>query len=553
MKSKKSNLIKVSIFLCLITLFMTNCDNDEIMHETSINNQFIESERIPFNNTQHFSRLEDKIDKFNIKLETLKTQKDNNASAVEILTEDVLYTSYANTHTYTFILVRDNPVYWLENVVLHYNTETDNYNEYLIQYTFDENLLLDISNDEEFENSEYVNIINLEEGFFNQNQKSGCTWTSETVWQNCSEDQHGEWNFGEWGDCRANIRPSVYQQWSMNCESIDAGPSVGGGTTPDGNGNSGGGGGNSNVVSNPLTNPPCPISSGNFGIVNSSGGCVKPRIEDDDCTNNYYNDLSSNSPFNLDTSELCDRIHPLPQGNSLEARRLRCVYEKLTESPKFKTLFENTFDQSENINIKFEIVDFNPASNGNVASGRTDMGDPPSIRHQTIQMDRGHLLSDHPLSTAQTIIHEALHAFINVKVAQCIDDPTTTTTFNDINELNQLTFDELLNDFAIDCDVANLLDHRLMYNRMVDVMNEMLNEVFNDLVATEDLNPPYWMADGTQFNWNDAMHYLNLSGLQEANEYIEDNVANPNIEQLVIDYTNKINDDSFGFNHETCN
>ncbi len=96
---------------------------------------------------------------------------------------------------------------------------------------------------------------------------------------------------------------------------------------------------------------------------------------------------------------------------------------------------------------------------------------------------------------------------------------------------------EVLNDFYLDCTNLNLNDHRLMYNQMLNVMDEMLQEVFDDLVLADDQNlilgpyntynvPP---NDGQHtFNWNDAIHHLNLLGLHKAKEYIEDAVGYPN-------------------------
>ena len=269
-------------------------------------------------------------------------------------------------------------------------------------------------------------------------------------------------------------------------------------------------------------------------------------------------ELSLNSPFNLDTSGLDDNILPLPDDGSPEAIKLKCIYEKLAQSPKFKQLFVDTFGQSENVNVKFEIVDFN-AVNGVTADGATD-ANVLDVRMQTIKLDRGKLLSNHPLIVAQTIIHEALHAFINVKQVYCHNNGIIATGTNQtyITNLNQLTFDELLNDFYIDCAVNQ---HRLMYNQMVNAMDEMLEDVFNNLIAPEDQdltnNPQYMYGvppnDGQHtFNWQDAFHYFNLNGLQQATEYQQDILQDPATPFLVGKYSIYINDPS-RFNQNSCN
>jgi len=70
----------------------------------------------------------------------------------------------------------------------------------------------------------------------------------------------------------------------------------------------------------------------------------------------------------------------------------------------------------------------------------------------------------------------------------------------------------------------------LEFNRMVNEINEILEEVFDDLVALEDQdlsNNPIYMfppPNGIQhaFNWQDAMHYMNLNGLKKAKEYLDE-------------------------------
>jgi len=63
---------------------------------------------------------------------------------------------------------------------------------------------------------------------------------------------------------------------------------------------------------------------------------------------------------------------------------------------------------------------------------------------------------------------------------------------------------------------------------MLDVMdNILLQEVFDDLIALEDINTNFELNSSYDFNWNDAIHYLNISGLDKAKEYIEDAIGYP--------------------------
>ena len=120
----------------------------------------------------------------------------------------------------------------------------------------------------------------------------------------------------------------------------------------------------------------------------------------------------------------------MPDDGTPEAEKLKCIYNKLTQSPKFKSLFVDTFEESENVNVKFEIDDLPVQSNGQIPDGLTH-ANTLDVREQTIKLDRGKLLDNHPLQVAQTIIHEALHAFINVKQVECVETGQPVT-YDDI-------------------------------------------------------------------------------------------------------------------------
>ena len=101
---------------------------------------------------------------------------------------------------------------------------------------------------------------------------------------------------------------------------------------------------------------------------------------------------------------------------------------------------------------------------------------------------------------------------------------------------------------------------------MLTVMDEMLTEVLNDLVAPEDISASFEINSSYNFNWNDAIHYLNIGGLERTTEYIEDAIGkpnltppippnNPNLAFLNLMYNTLVNCNTCNdsFNHNTCN
>jgi len=230
-----------------------------------------------------------------------------------------------------------------------------------------------------------------------------------------------------------------------------------------------------------------------------------------------------------------------------------CIYNKLAQSSNFKDLFIDTFNESTDMHITFKLSNSFPDSQSAVTS-------PDSLNsasHQTITLNANHITTKHPLTIAQTIIHETLHAFLNYKQANGECDSTNLSP--SIYDLESLTLGELLNDFNYNCIENATNDHNLMFNLLIPVMVQQLNEVFNSLVATEDLDPTlffYPPPNGNQhsFTWENAIYYMSLEGLEEANSYTSTTTEIPNYstsEALKQEYHILINNSST-FNHSTC-
>ena len=255
------NYLKLGILLFGISLFMINCNNDDqsIIDESQKEQTtpLILSQKIPFSEAMHFNKLETKINEIKDKLNnsSIQNRVEENEDII-ILTDEVSYTTYASTYTYTFKVLRAQPQAFIENIVLHYNIESDNYDEYLVQYHISADEFINLNSGEFLESSENVTIIDLENGFFDSNtQARGCDRVCNTIYTDCSSGEHHSGNVGSWGSCTASESPSAYQSCTVICDEISAGDSsTGGGMSPSG-------GGSSAVVSNPFPTEPCDSNS----------------------------------------------------------------------------------------------------------------------------------------------------------------------------------------------------------------------------------------------------------------------------------------------------
>ena len=296
--------------------------------------------------------------------------------------------------------------------------------------------------------------------------------------------------------------------------------------------------------------------------------CITDAINsifDDDCSisDDAFNSIySTNSPFNVDLSLVrasCDNDNiDLSQVES--NAKFMCVYNKLAESPKFKTLFIDTFgEENSEMNVKFELVTLsNPNAAANITS---DVNNPTEI---TIAFNKTRIDNNHPLTTASDIIHEAIHAFLRYKAHECNGDS--------IPALNTQNLSETLNNYNYDCSIATD-QHDLMFNNLIPTMTDMLAEVLNDLVASSDMNyfHNFWWndditAEAENWNWlsytdssgtelEGCLYFMSLVGLSAAEEF-ENEITNDDRKGFLFDEYNVLINNKRAtqtlFDHSTC-
>jgi len=220
-------------------------------------------------------------------------------------------------------------------------------------------------------------------------------------------------------------------------------------------------------------------------------------------------------------------------------------YNKLTQLPAFKNLFTNTFGESTEVNVTFELVTM---SSDSIAGGNiTELG---NVRNQVIQLNKNHLITKHPLTIAQTIIHECIHAYLKVKAYECSSGTT-------VEGLNNQELDELLNEFDYSCLSTAVNEHTLMFDILVPYMQQMLTDLKSELVATENANPdlnfyPRPTYDLHSFSWTECFYYMTLAGLDGAAAFNSEINLNLYHRDLYDNYNSYINNSNF-FNFNTCN
>jgi hypothetical protein len=294
MKNLKK-LLKSGILILTIALLAVSCDKDDELKNDEANLPKIDlpvnSQKIDFINSQHYGRLSEQINSINLKLNTNRTQSKNITEDLTIVLEDVLYTEYNSSHTYTFKILREHPIAYVENLVLHYNIDNQGYDEYLVQYNITADEFVELSNNGQLQSSEDVAITTLEQGFFDSNTFSkNCERVCNTIYVDCSSGAHHAGNIDQWTNCtegqNGGTLPRAYQSCTSSCPTIDAGSSGGGGGS--GTGSGGGGTGNGNVITNPNTNEPCVTGRGTTGI-SGNDGCITTM--EDEARNQLFDRL----------------------------------------------------------------------------------------------------------------------------------------------------------------------------------------------------------------------------------------------------------------------
>lgn len=543
MNKKLKNLFKIGLLTFGLILFFTNCEKErDIIDESALEEHTppVLSKKVNFQNSEHFSQLNSRVTSLQNKFNKTKTSKgeQTDTDGLKILLDEVLYTTYAGTHTYTLKAKSQNPTYLIENIVLHYNLSTESYDEYLVQYNVNEEEYNAINNGELFQESDKVIFTKLENGFFESNSTANnkvsatskgsssiCTSTTTTIYVSCSQNLHTQSNYELWHECRAATKPYTYQATYRYCIEISETPEETALPTP-----TGGGGGNdpNEIVYNPLPLQPC--VKGLENDLDDSGNCITIMdvavseiancigdltanqisfLRSDERTYQIQSFLNRNlcgqetkafaksvivdmmlnkkvdleesfaSPFNIDL----ELVKPTILNPEPEKIKFMCIYNKLIKSPKFKKLFVDTFGESEDMHVQFKIVDNIPPippsttePNG-ITKTRALSVNPSTdviVKYNAVIEINKSNMGVSSISLAKTILHESIHAYLTVKQYGCNQGTP-------LEDYDNVELSKLLNVyFSTACSGQS--DHEFMFDSLLPTMSNILADIKDDLI-----------------------------------------------------------------------
>lgn len=581
MKQKKINtkLLTAFILMSLFSFFISCEKNaDDIIQEnpqTSYKIKIVYGE----NFFKEYPNIRNEIKtKSQLSLQSRMISDEYNFEIDETKVQIIETNSY---DVYTFKIERDTPSNnLLENYILIQHAN-DSIEHYIAKYPFT------IINGEKVfnNNASIIKITNpnlvysarsVDEHIANPN----CEWvpyfTTQTVFvsgERCG--CHGNHIYGDnLCDCPSSPpTPGTYESiditiWKYECYS--GGGSGNSGSNPSGGDSSGGYGGSSNnqdILTAPfgkdfnddlwesqllllanLTieqqnwwNNTSSITTQNsiLNYLNSNNNSdeaidfVKDFIDSD---NNSGLDLdfekSKKSPANIDVTEI--------DTTTTEGKKFDCIYKKLMESNSFKNLFVKTFGGTQTkFNVKFEIADSfpNPTTEGNCQMITTNNGTTFTnlikIKRSLLQENSNGIGNGSNIKIAKIIIHELIHAYLNIKKVNCNQGAT-------LPFINNLELGELIQSFyqnfncEIDFNGSPQSQHSFMFDFLIPTFQSIFQETRDSLISDAHIqyaNSIHFSDDSLgideQWNWDDFYKYVTLNGLHQCESFNLEITNNP--------------------------
>lgn len=231
---------------------------------------------------------------------------------------------------------------------------------------------------------------------------------------------------------------------------------------------------------------------------------------------------SIDSPFNIDMS--------LVSGNSPEEIRFNKIYDKLRKSFDFRYLFVNIFNTTNFINAKFAIANIPQDPTGYIAGDcrltRSSFGG----LSNTIRIDKTALQTYSDSRIALIILHECIHAYLNIKLAH----PNIAMDVDTINNLNLVEcINTNYNGFTNRQDQHDFfVDY--MIPTMVGVLTSIKDELFTptQIYSVENPQPNSYVYATTPtipsvknfsqvvpWSWQDYFRHLSYDGLQLSRQF----------------------------------
>ncbi|GAA4237713.1 hypothetical protein GCM10022291_25380 [Postechiella marina] len=573
MKNKLKNLLKFGLTLLAIGLLLTNCEKENTLEEPlQVENQeptftlkYYSKENIEKN-----SKLVSKLKEFKDNLSENKSAKYSGKSIhnkeydFTVYTDSATYIEYGDYHSYTFPLVQGADEK-MTNVLFELNDQGE-YDAYLVKYDYSAN---------EYKTKDLTSL-SLKTSIKPIDLAFNSLFARTMSYYRCIYTY--EWRIidSRMRDAESNTFEDVYGYVldSRECETVyyDNGDtktynsSDGTATVTIGGTTYGGTGGSKtsptpspfdaeelmqiNIVKSELNLKPLLYDSWinshastvfeiyYFGVANmwSDEAKVFTKSAIDYMMLDKKVDLEESfaSPFNVDL----ELVKPSETSPEHEKTLFICIYNKLLKSPQFKELFKNVFEDNERLHVKFEFAtDLEPTKGAStqVISHLVSNGNVIGI-NQTIKLNKDWYGARSDIKIAQSILHECIHAYLNVKQLECKETITLT-------QINAWKLDDLINQIYSEnksCifsnEPANQDDHHFMFNNLVPNMANIISQLKNDLISEQhqtqaEADAFYNSVTNASepFNWNDFFKYLAMDGLNETTVF-KNNIKNHTLE-----------------------
>ncbi len=563
----------INVFLIFCSLFLLNCQNDDLQKSETVvknPNEYI-IDQISFKEVKEKPKAFQKLKEAGMKNASLMGRGEYNEDyGVFVDTTNILLIQKETNHSITFHIIGDD-YNRVENLVLKLNQD-ESYTAYKVSYMFTEEELNQIDNNTIPTNKTPYSVVEMDKvtnGQTSRAEISGPCISSTIVTISICHPHNGDPSITYAPNTYSGGCNGVMEHKTTQIINIDVDCMSGGGGNGDGNGNFG-----PDMPSNPgsptnpntggggiIPTPPTPIITtpvllfAERAFVN---GLSREQREwwDDDVNSEekqgilgylrenpndrgfaeefIQNDIESGlnlnfekslaSPFFIDLSSVL--------GNSEEEIIFRQAYESLLKSTRFKELFTNLFGPTPLFNVKFVIEDIPQININGHTNGTCTLytsGNNPAL-FNLIKIDREFLLSKPKIDIALVILHECVHAYLNIKFR----NPSIGMSIDNINDMD---FQECINTYYNGFS-GNQTQHSFFMEYMIPVMVKILNDIKSEILtpsqiaAVENPEPNAFIYAVTEttpatinyniilpWNWNNYFTHLCTNGLENSIAY----------------------------------
>ncbi|POS00822.1 hypothetical protein Q361_1207 [Flavobacterium croceum DSM 17960] len=578
------NLLKI---IASVVLFVfASCEQESLENfDGSTKNQRT-IKKVTYEEMSKNQKLLDKLSSVNSKYNILY----NNAKLVAasdgsfyIDTNLATYVEESNGyHSYTFQIFRDSTAFYLENLVLNYSVSDSAYSVYLIQYDINEQEYQDIISgvaDNSLKSKIFLtqlddNVINTSTILSKNGNTSYCpncgcaSFYDGYIFNGINDDGSIDWlehicpgSGGSGG--------TTSSSGSSESPTVGSGyvPGYGIGVTPTpGSVNTNGllGGGNNTPNTKPIVTVPTNLTSTdganatvsylvnllslntpqatwlnhntqvanqilNFLSQNNSSQESKEFVNEFiiQCINNP--NLHLDFEASLKSPSFVDLNFDV---STPEGAKLKEVNDALMTSSEFRRLFYNLFSEIPQLSVKLTIGNIDQSNAvGYIYGNCHSVYNTNSLyMYNEITIDRQGLLTKSKMNIALFVLHEYIHAYLNVKFRK------PPIGFS-ISQINSMDFVNCVNTYYNGFSGAQS-QHNFFVDFMIPTIVEILSDIKNILITSQEASQIENPIDGgailyqpmngnpltpsdiqIPWNWNTFLYYFSYQGLQNCSAF----------------------------------